>query len=75
MTDNFISYSRQDAAQAQLLRELISSAGLSVWIDKSGIEAATSWSGEITKAINNCSAFVLLWSPASIQSNNVLRAK
>ena len=41
MSDIFISYSRQDSEQAQLLTELLASAGLSCWIDKSGIDLAT----------------------------------
>ena len=51
MPDIFISYSSKDREQALLLIEMLASAGLSVWIDQSGIGAATSWSGEIVDAI------------------------
>ncbi len=71
MADIFISYSSKDRAQAEQLRELLASAGLSVWIDNSGIDVATSWSGEISKAIEDCKALVLLLSPTSIESENV----
>src|ERR1035437_957807 len=71
MSDIFISYSRKDSAQAEQLAEQLTSAGLSCWIDKSGIEAATSWSGEITQAINDCRVFVVLLSSFSIASSNV----
>ncbi|MEP7235521.1 MAG: toll/interleukin-1 receptor domain-containing protein, partial [Ignavibacteriota bacterium] len=71
MSEIFISYSRRDSPQAQQLTELLLSAGLSVWIDHSGIEAATSWSGEITKAITECKTFIILLSPHSIVSSNV----
>jgi hypothetical protein len=37
MADIFISYSSKDKEKADQLSELLSSAGLSVWIDKSGI--------------------------------------
>ncbi len=70
-SDIFISYSRKDSKQAEQLAELLTSSGISVWIDKSGIEAATSWSGEITQAINDCNVFVVMLSPASIESVNV----
>jgi hypothetical protein len=70
MSDIFISYSSKDRAQAEQLTELLSSAGLSVWIDKSGIDVATSWSGEIS-AITDCTAFVVLLSPSSVASTNV----
>ncbi len=73
MADIFISYSSRDREQADLLTELLASAGLSVWIDQSGIEVATSWSKEIVQAINECKAFVVLLSPNSIVSNNVIK--
>ncbi len=71
MADIFISYSSKDREKAEQLAELLGSAGLSVWIDKHGIEAATSWSGEITQAITDCKVFVILLSPNSITSHNV----
>ena len=71
--DIFISYSRKDSEQANLLAELLSSAGLSCWIDRQGIDVATSWSGEIVDAIDACSAFVVLLSPNSVESKNVVR--
>ncbi len=73
MSDIFISYSSKDRAQADQLIELLVSAGLSVWIDRSGIEAATSWSKEIVQAINECKAFVVMLSPNSLLSNNVIK--
>jgi adenylate cyclase len=73
MPDIFISYSSKDRIQADQLIELLGSAGLSVWIDKSGIEVATSWSKEIVQAINECKAFVVLLSPNSLLSNNVIK--
>ncbi|MEP7236014.1 MAG: TIR domain-containing protein, partial [Ignavibacteriota bacterium] len=71
--DIFISYSSKDREKAEQLTELLASAGLSVWIDQSGIEAATSWSKEIVQAINNCKAFLILLSPDSIVSENVIK--
>ncbi len=73
MSDIFISYSSKDREQAEQLTELLASAGLSVWIDKSGIEAAESWSESIVDAIDSCKAFIVMLSPASILSNNVVK--
>jgi adenylate cyclase len=73
VADIFISYSSKDREKADQLTELLSSAGLSVWIDKQGIGAATSWSGEITRAISNCKALVVMLSPSSVESKNVVR--
>jgi adenylate cyclase len=73
MADIFISYSSKDREKAEQLTELLSSAGLSVWIDQSGIDIATSWSKEIVQAITGCKAFVILLSPNSILSENVAK--
>jgi TolB-like protein len=73
MADIFISYSSKDRAQAELLTELLTSAGLSVWIDQQGIGAATSWSAEIYDAIDTCKALIVMLSPDSIISKNVAR--
>ncbi|MFI5265102.1 MAG: toll/interleukin-1 receptor domain-containing protein, partial [Candidatus Kapaibacterium sp.] len=73
MADIFISYSSLDKEKADQLSELLASAGLSVWIDQSGIDVATSWSKEIVQAIDGCKAFVVLLSPNSVGSVNVTR--
>lgn len=73
MADIFISYSSKDREKAEQLTELLSSAGLSVWIDKQGIGPATSWSGEIVDAIDHCKALVVLLSENSVTSKNVVQ--
>lgn len=73
MSDVFLSYASADRERADQLAGLLSSAGVSVWIDRSGIEAATSWSGEIVDAVSECTAFIVLLSPASVRSKNVNR--
>src|SRR6516225_1666395 len=73
VADIFISYSSQDREKAAQLTELLSSAGLSVWIDQQGIDVATSWSEEIVDAIDSCKAFVVMLSPHSIESHNVVK--
>ena len=40
--DIFISYSSKDKEKADQLSELLASAGLSVWIDQSALDVATS---------------------------------
>lgn len=73
MADIFISYRSKDREKAEQLTELLASAGLSVWIDKQGIDVATSWSAEIYDAIESCKALVVMLSPFSIESKNVAR--
>ena len=73
MADIFISYSSKDREKAEQLTELLASAGLSVWIDKHGIGAASSWSKEIVQAIDGCKALIVLLSPFSVASENVAK--
>jgi adenylate cyclase len=73
MPDLFISYSRKDSEQALQLAERLRSSGVDVWIDQHGIEAATSWSKEIVKAIDTARAFIVLISSHSMESENVTK--
>jgi adenylate cyclase len=73
MADIFISYSSKDREKAEQLTELLASAGLSVWIDQAGLEVSNSWSKEIVQAINDCKAFLVLLSPNSLESHNVIK--
>ena len=73
MPDIFISYSRKDAEKAEQLAELLSSAGLSCWIDRQGIDLATNWSGQIVDAIEGCKAFIVLLSLASAKSSHIIK--
>lgn len=56
-----------------MLAEMLTSAGLTCWIDREGIDLATSWSREIVQAIDQCKAFVVLLSPSSNESHNVAK--
>jgi TolB-like protein len=71
--DLFISYSRNDTEKAVRLSDFLQSHGYSVWIDLNRLEAATLWTSEIVRAISECKAFILLLSPNSIDSKNVVR--
>ena len=73
MPDIFISYSSKDRALASGLVEQLRAAGFSVWIDESGIEAATSWSKEIASALSDCQTMLLLLSASSLASKNVAK--
>ncbi|MDP4199564.1 MAG: TIR domain-containing protein [Bacteroidota bacterium] len=73
MPDIFISYSRKDSGHAVELADRLRARGFDVWIDQHGIEVATQWSKQIVEAIETCRAFLLLLSPASLASRNVVR--
>jgi serine/threonine protein kinase len=63
----FISYSRRDKQFAEQLTEHLSSSGFTVWID-SKIEYGDTWFKEIDEAIKTCTAFLLVMSPDSYES-------
>ncbi|HZK76899.1 MAG TPA: TIR domain-containing protein [Candidatus Kapabacteria bacterium] len=71
MADVFISYSRKDSTLVTEFSEKLTEAGISVWIDREGIDLATNWSGEIVDAIEACKAFVVILSASSVESHNV----
>src|SRR5690349_5159853 len=73
MADIFISYSSKDRPKAEQLTEMLTSAGLSVWIDKEGIDPASRWSEEIVEAIDHCQVFIIVLSEYSVASHNVVK--
>ncbi|HYM21498.1 MAG TPA: TIR domain-containing protein [Candidatus Kapabacteria bacterium] len=73
MPDIFISYSRKDIEQATTLADALRARGFEVWIDVNGIEAAASWGAVIAHALESCSAYVILLSANSLESQNVAK--
>jgi hypothetical protein len=68
----FISYSRIDTALVDKIVEHLKKEKLSIWIDRSNIEAARQWPEQISTAIKACECFLLIVSSNSIGSSNVL---
>ena len=56
----FLSYSRTDRAASVLLRSALEQAGLTVFRDADRIHASDRWITELERALDNCSAFVVL---------------
>ena len=73
MADLFISYSRNDSETAEQLVRRLQSESLSVWIDRAELTPASNWSAEIVEAIESAKALLLLLSPHSVQSEQVVR--
>lgn len=71
MAKVFISYSRQDAEFADKLTKSLEDKGVSVWVDRSDIKGGADWRREISEAIRNCRAFLLILSSRSTGSQNV----
>ncbi|MEZ5956651.1 MAG: DUF805 domain-containing protein [Hyphomonadaceae bacterium] len=67
MTDVFISYSREDAAQAARIAGGLEALGLSVFWDNE-IPPGQTWADYIEEKLNLCAVAVVLWSEHSTKS-------
>jgi TolB-like protein/Flp pilus assembly protein TadD len=73
VADIFISYSNFDKEKASKLSQRLRQSGFSVWIDETNISAASQWSTEIVRAIEECKVFLILLSVHSFGSHNVIK--
>ncbi len=62
----FISYAKEDIAQARKLFNHLKSAGLEPWLDDESLRPGQKWKLEINKAIRNCRYFIALLSSNSV---------
>jgi TIR domain len=68
----FLSYSRSDSDFALKLAEDLQAAGASVWLDQIELEPGRPWDIEIQRALMACNRMLVVLSPASVNSTNVL---
>jgi adenylate cyclase len=68
-----ISYSSRDRDRILRIAEQLRGAGVSVWLDQGGIDAAALWSAEIVKAIDGCKVLLLALSTSAAESANVVK--
>jgi hypothetical protein len=69
----FISYSSGDRKFAIKLTESLNYHGIASWFSEKHILGAQQWHDEIGKALKRCDWFVLILTPAAIQSGWVKR--
>ena len=67
----FICYAREDEGFAVELAETLKKNDVSVWIDRWKIPVGGNWSLLIDDAIQECTHFLVLISPAALKSNKV----
>lgn len=72
MADIFISYARSDAAFALSVTSALRSAGADVWIDQADIAPGQRWDRAIEQALDACRAMVVILTPVSVASENVM---
>lgn len=74
MADIFISYKREEIALAQLVAETLAEEGFSAFFDAhqdEGILIGEAWDARLERELNAARAVIVLWSPASVTSENV----
>jgi adenylate cyclase len=69
----FVSYSRDDAGRVLELTAKLRAAGVSLWIDQSGIDAASQWSEQIVNALESAKVLLLMVTKAAVHSHNVAK--
>ncbi len=69
----FVSYSRTDKERVLEWVEKLRTAGVSVWLDTSGIDAATRWGEQIVNALEGAKVLLLMVSEAAVRSDHVAK--
>ena len=71
-TGGFVSYSREDSAFALRLAEDVKAADGNVWLDQLDIVPGERWDRAVENALHNCTRVLVILSPASVPSTNVM---
>jgi hypothetical protein len=69
MHELFISYSRHDSDAANALADMLSNAGLSVWLDRKAIQEGDAFDTQIEEAIAQTCVVIVIWSEHSVKSH------
>ncbi len=64
----FLSHASADAASADRLAEVLRHHGIPVWYSRTNIQGAQQWHDEIGAALQRCDWFLVLLSPAAVDS-------
>jgi tetratricopeptide (TPR) repeat protein len=68
----FFSYSREDSDFALKLAGDLKEAGASVWLDQLDIHPGDRWDRTVEDALTNCPRMLVILSPVSVSSTNVM---
>jgi hypothetical protein len=68
----FVSYARADSEFALKLAEHLRSLGVALWMDQHNLSGGTHWDQAVEESLKSCAVLLVILSPASVQSNNVL---
>jgi tetratricopeptide (TPR) repeat protein len=68
----FVSYARKDSDFVRRLVEDLKARGANVWLDQSDIQLGQRWDAEVERALRMCGEMLVILSPASVESRNVM---
>lgn len=68
----FVSYSREDLDFVLRLTKDLKAKGAKVWMDKLDLRAGKRWELEVDAALSSCGRMLVVLSPASVASGNVM---
>ncbi len=68
----FFSYSRVDSGFVLQLAKDLRDAGAEIWLDQLDIKPGTHWDSAIENALSDSSRLIVVLSPTSVASNNVM---
>jgi hypothetical protein len=68
----FISYARKDSDFALRLAGDLKAKGANVWLDRLDIRPGQKWDAEVERALNACGEVLVILSPTSVESPNVM---
>lgn len=68
----FFSYSRQDSEFALKLGRDLRAAGAAIWLDQLDIKPGERWDVAIQQALAGCARLLVILSPSSVESTNVM---
>lgn len=68
----FVSYSREDKDFVVRLVNSLRNAQVNIWLDKSDIPIGQAWDTEVQAALDKCDGVIVVLSPSSVKSKNVL---
>lgn len=68
----FFSYSREDSEFVLRLAKDLKAAGAVVWMDQIDIRPGQHWDSALEEALGSCPNMLLILSPASVSSQNVM---
>ena len=71
--DVFVSYAREDESRVFDLADRLRAAGVSLWIDQGGLDAATQWSEQIVNALESAKVLLLMVTESAARSDNVAK--